>query len=127
EGAGRHRADRRARHGGGGSPGKARPRSAPRPPARERRACRHPGRPGGPGGLRRRAEMTVTVGDPLLAFDGLAGGYGDTVVLRGVGGAVASGQVLGILGRNGVGKTTLLRLLMGYLATSAGSVRLRGR
>jgi len=35
--------------------------------------------------------------------------------------------VLGILGRNGVGKTTLLRLLMGYLAPVAGSVRLRGQ
>jgi ABC-type branched-subunit amino acid transport system ATPase component len=63
----------------------------------------------------------------LLAFDGLGGGYGDTVVLRGVGGAVGNGEVLGILGRNGVGKTTLLRLLMGYLAPVAGSVRWRGR
>ena len=71
--------------------------------------------------------MTGTASAPLLAFDGLTGGYGDTVVLRGIGGAVASGQVLGILGRNGVGKTTLLRLLMGYLAPVAGSVRLRGQ
>jgi len=63
----------------------------------------------------------------LLAFDGLAGGYGDTVVLRGVGGAVGTGEVLGILGRNGVGKTTLLRLLMGYLAPVAGSVHWRGQ
>ena len=64
---------------------------------------------------------------PLLAFDGLGGGYGDTVVLRGIGGAVAGGQVLGVLGRNGVGKTTLLRLLMGYLEPVAGSVRWRGQ
>lgn len=63
---------------------------------------------------------------PLLAWDGLAGGYGDTVVLRGIAAAVGPGEVLGVLGRNGVGKTTLLRLLMGYLAPSAGTVRWRG-
>jgi ABC-type branched-subunit amino acid transport system ATPase component len=63
---------------------------------------------------------------PLLAFDRLAGGYGDTVVLREVGGAVASGEVLGVLGRNGVGKTTLLRLLMGHLPAAAGAISWQG-
>ncbi len=69
----------------------------------------------------------VAAATPLLAFEGLAGGYGDTVVLRGIEGAVAPGQVLGILGRNGVGKTTLLRLLMGYLTPAAGVACWRGR
>jgi ABC-type branched-subunit amino acid transport system ATPase component len=64
---------------------------------------------------------------PLLAFEGLAGGYGDTIVLRGVSGAVAAGQLLGVLGRNGVGKTTLLRLLMGYLRPAAGTIQWRDR
>ena len=63
---------------------------------------------------------------PLLAFDRLAGGYGDTVVLRDVSGEVRAGEVLGVLGRNGVGKTTLLRLLMGYLRPTAGDIRWQG-
>jgi ABC-type branched-subunit amino acid transport system ATPase component len=62
----------------------------------------------------------------LLAFEGLTGGYGDTVVLRDIGGTVREGQVLGVLGRNGVGKTTLLRLLMAYLRPSGGSILWRG-
>ena len=63
---------------------------------------------------------------PLLAFDRLAGGYGDTIVLRHVSGKVCAGEVMGVLGRNGVGKTTLLRLLMGYLRPTAGDIRWRG-
>jgi ABC-type branched-subunit amino acid transport system ATPase component len=63
---------------------------------------------------------------PALAFEGLAGGYGDTRVLRGVDGVVAAGEVLGVIGRNGVGKTTLVRLLTGQLRPMAGTVRLRG-
>ena len=62
----------------------------------------------------------------LLAFDSLSGGYGDTIVLEDIAGAVHEGEVLGVLGRNGVGKTTLLRLLMGYLRPSAGTIRWRG-
>jgi ABC-type branched-subunit amino acid transport system ATPase component len=64
--------------------------------------------------------------EPLLQFDGLAGGYGDTVVLRDISAAVGNGEVLGVLGRNGVGKSTLLRLLMGYLQPSAGTIHWRG-
>jgi ABC-type branched-subunit amino acid transport system ATPase component len=57
-----------------------------------------------------------------LAFDQLHGGYADTTVVRGVSGTVAAGQVLGVLGRNGVGKSTLLKLLGGVLVPSAGRV-----
>ena len=71
--------------------------------------------------------MTAPDQPALLEFEGLAGGYGDTVVLRGIAGAVRPGQVLGVLGRNGVGKTTLLRLLMGYLKPSAGSIHWRAK
>lgn len=59
---------------------------------------------------------------PLLSIDQLAGGYGDTIVLRGISAAVQSGEVLGVLGRNGVGKSTLMRLLMGYLPSAGGAV-----
>lgn len=64
---------------------------------------------------------------PLLAFTRLTGGYGDTVVLRGISGEVCEGQVLGVLGRNGVGKTTLLRLLMGYLQPANGAIHWCGQ
>ena len=62
-----------------------------------------------------------------FVFDHVACGYGDTLVLRGVSGRVAPGGVLGILGRNGVGKTTLLRALAGFLPLSSGRVQWQGR
>lgn len=62
----------------------------------------------------------------LMRFDRLVCGYGDTMVVRGVAGAVGPGQVLGILGRNGVGKTTLVRALTGFLPLREGEVRWRG-
>ena len=64
---------------------------------------------------------------PRLAFDGLVGGYGSVVVVRGVSGAVAAGEVLCVIGRNGVGKSTLLKMLFGQLPCREGSVHLEGR
>ena len=63
---------------------------------------------------------------PLLSFSGLVAGYGDTRVLRGIDGAVAAGRVLAVVGRNGVGKTTLMRALTGFIPLLAGSVSLGG-
>ncbi len=60
---------------------------------------------------------------PALDFDGLVCGYGDTMVVRGVSGRAQAGQVLGVLGRNGVGKSTLLKALAGLLPLTAGQVR----
>ena len=48
-----------------------------------------------------------------LVFNGLVCGYGDTVVVRGVSGGVRPGHALAIVGRNGVGKSTLLKALAG--------------
>ena len=63
---------------------------------------------------------------PRLVFDGVTGGYGSAPVVRAVSGQVAPGETLCVLGRNGTGKTTLMRLLMGYLRCWQGSVRLDG-
>ena len=52
--------------------------------------------------------------------------YGPRVVLSEVSVAVAPGELVGVIGPNGGGKTTLVRLLSGVLAPHAGSVRLRG-
>ena len=64
---------------------------------------------------------------PLFSFEGVTGGYGATTVVRAVGGAVTAGEACCILGRNGVGKTTLMRLLTGHLPLQSGSVRFDGR
>lgn len=64
---------------------------------------------------------------PFLKFSNLVSGYGDTMVLRDVSGSVERGSVLGVLGRNGVGKTTLMKTLTGYIKPQGGSVTLNGR
>ena len=65
--------------------------------------------------------------EALFSFDGVTGGYGATTVVRGVAGAVAAGEACCVLGRNGVGKTTLMRLLTGHLPLQSGAVRFAGR
>lgn len=62
-----------------------------------------------------------------LAVKELRAGYGQVGVLHGVSFDVADGEFVGILGHNGMGKTTLLRTLMGYIRASGGSVELDGR
>ncbi|MGI4977497.1 MAG: ABC transporter ATP-binding protein [Janthinobacterium lividum] len=62
-----------------------------------------------------------------LAVSGLHSGYGRIPILAGVTLAAAEGETVGILGHNGMGKTTLLRTLMGYLPATAGSVQVGGR
>ena len=52
--------------------------------------------------------------------------YGDSHVLRGAGLALDAGTSLGLLGRNGMGKTTLIRTVMGYVRPSAGRVQWQG-
>jgi branched-chain amino acid transport system ATP-binding protein len=62
----------------------------------------------------------------VLEVRGLESGYKRSTVLQGVDLDLAAGQVLGLLGRNGVGKTTLINTLMGLVTPSAGTVRLDG-
>ncbi len=63
----------------------------------------------------------------LLEAEALDTYYGDSHVLRGAGLRVSPGRALGLLGRNGMGKTTLIRTVMGYVPAAAGRVRWRGR
>ncbi len=53
--------------------------------------------------------------------------YGDSHVLHGVSLTVADGEVLTILGRNGMGKTTLIRSIIGFTPPRQGAVRLKGQ
>ena len=64
---------------------------------------------------------------PLLAAQDLHTHYGASHVLHGVDFSVDRGETVGLMGRNGMGKTTLLRSLLGFVRPSGGSVRLRGR
>ncbi|AWK89918.1 ABC transporter ATP-binding protein [Azospirillum thermophilum] len=62
----------------------------------------------------------------LLEVAGLTAGYGETLILEGVGFTVPPGGRLALLGRNGVGKTTTLATLVGQTTRRAGSIRLDG-
>lgn len=62
----------------------------------------------------------------MLEVDGLRSGYGRIPILDGASFVVSSGSFVGILGHNGMGKTTLLKTLMGYLPATAGRVTLDG-
>jgi branched-chain amino acid transport system ATP-binding protein len=71
--------------------------------------------------------MSAKDGDPALAVENVRAGYGDTVVLEGVSIAVPRGGTLAILGRNGVGKSTLLATIMGHTTLHGGSIRFAGQ
>jgi branched-chain amino acid transport system ATP-binding protein len=62
-----------------------------------------------------------------LRLSGVRAGYGETVVLEDVGFALAERGSLAILGRNGVGKTTLLATIMGHTTFQAGSIEFNGK
>ncbi|MEQ9609789.1 MAG: ABC transporter ATP-binding protein [Kiloniellaceae bacterium] len=63
----------------------------------------------------------------MLDVRGLESGYGGSRVLRGIDLAVAEGESVALLGRNGMGKTTLLKTLMGLLPATKGEIRFAGR
>jgi len=63
----------------------------------------------------------------MLGVEGLNTYYGDSHVLRGVSLALPEGTALGLLGRNGMGKTTLIRAIMGYVPAKAGTVSWQGK
>jgi ABC-type branched-subunit amino acid transport system ATPase component len=63
----------------------------------------------------------------LLELDEIHFSYGSVPVLFGVSLAVGEGEILGLLGTNGAGKSTVLRVLAGLEAPTSGTVRLHGR
>jgi branched-chain amino acid transport system ATP-binding protein len=66
-------------------------------------------------------------GEAGLILEDVSAGYGETVVLEGISLAMAPGQTLAVLGRNGVGKTTLLATIMGHTRLRGGGIRFAGR
>ncbi|WP_208513576.1 ABC transporter ATP-binding protein [Variovorax paradoxus] len=65
--------------------------------------------------------------ETVLEIRGLQAGYGATPILQGVDLAVGKGEIVALIGRNGVGKTTTMRCLMGLLRTRGGGIRFLGR
>lgn len=65
--------------------------------------------------------------EPLLDVSELGAGYGATPILQGVDLHIGKGEIVGLIGRNGVGKTTTMRCLMGMLSASHGKVLLQGQ
>lgn len=63
----------------------------------------------------------------MLKVEGLTGGYGSSKVLFGMAFEAAEGEVISLIGRNGMGKTTTIKTLMGMLPATGGQVRFRGQ
>jgi branched-chain amino acid transport system ATP-binding protein len=65
--------------------------------------------------------------EPLLKVEGIETRYGRSQVLFGVSLEIASGEVVTLMGRNGMGKTTTVRSIMGLTPAASGSIRFAGR
>jgi branched-chain amino acid transport system ATP-binding protein len=71
--------------------------------------------------------MSAVATEPLLRIDGVACGYGDLRVLHGISLDVAPGTIELVLGRNGVGKTTLLSAVAGLIPLDEGQIEVEGK
>ncbi|MGE5128519.1 MAG: ABC transporter ATP-binding protein [Sphingomonadaceae bacterium] len=65
--------------------------------------------------------------ESALALHAVSAGYGETVVLEELELALAQGESVSLIGRNGVGKSTLLETVMGHTSLHGGAIRLHGR
>jgi branched-chain amino acid transport system ATP-binding protein len=73
------------------------------------------------------AATTVKTSEPLLSVRGLNAFYGESHVLHGIDFDLREGEVVTLLGRNGAGRTTTLRAMLGLVDRRSGSVKVRGR
>jgi branched-chain amino acid transport system ATP-binding protein len=64
--------------------------------------------------------------EPLLAVNQLVAGYGEDQVLHGISLDVQAGELVTLVGRNGAGKSTIMRSIIGIVGRRAGSIRIRG-
>ena len=72
----------------------------------------------------RRCRLPIWGAVTMLRLDGVTAGYGDITVLRNLSFQAHPGQITCVMGRNGVGKSTLMKCIMGLVAIKSGSVAL---
>ena len=63
----------------------------------------------------------------LLALDAVRSGYGNAMVVSGVSLTLREGEALAVLGRNGMGKTTLINTIIGVTRHMGGTIRFQGQ
>jgi branched-chain amino acid transport system ATP-binding protein len=78
-------------------------------------------------GLPLSAAQQAANGDPALEIAGLQAWYGESHILHGVDLRVNRGEVITLLGRNGAGRTTTMRAIMGLTGRRIGSIKINGR
>ncbi|HET8726635.1 MAG TPA: ABC transporter ATP-binding protein [Alphaproteobacteria bacterium] len=71
--------------------------------------------------------MSDAIAEPLVKVDGLHTYYGKSHILHGVSLSVGRGEVVGLLGRNGVGKSTTLKTIIGLVAAAQGNITFEGQ
>jgi len=64
---------------------------------------------------------------PSLELSNVSSGYGTSVVVHNTTLAVASGEIVALIGKNGMGKSSLLKTILGFLPARTGSIRLLGK
>lgn len=69
----------------------------------------------------------MATGDPILDAQGVHAWYGSSHVLHGIDLTIGRGETVGLLGRNGMGKSTLIRTLLGHVTQRDGRIRLFGQ
>jgi len=74
-----------------------------------------------------KSEPFILGGDVMLRVNDLCAGYGELMILNGFGITLESQQIVAVLGRNGIGKTTLVKTLAGLIKTRSGNVTLDGQ
>lgn len=73
------------------------------------------------------AEPETPNAAPLLSVTGLKASYDESIILRGIDMVVKPNSVVALLGRNGVGKTSLLRSIMGLMPKTEGTIHFEGQ
>jgi branched-chain amino acid transport system ATP-binding protein len=69
----------------------------------------------------------MSAGDPILEARGIHAWYGSSHVLHGIDLTIGRGETVGLLGRNGMGKSTLIRTLLGHVTQRDGRIHLFGQ
>ncbi|MFM2121436.1 MAG: hypothetical protein RL722_2904, partial [Pseudomonadota bacterium] len=70
---------------------------------------------------------TDSANTPFIQAQGIQAWYGSSHVLHGINFQLAAGETVGLLGRNGMGKSTLIRSLLGHVKQREGLVHIGGR